>query len=146
MALIKKSSKAADPRRIRFQYAAKFICTSHIPGTSQTSAAVLPGTYMTCVNIHNPGRAETRIRMKLASSLGVTEFIPETIAPDGVTRVTCGRIQDFNIQPIHGFEGFVVIESPVSLDVVAVYTAGKHGAPGGVESIDVEQVPERVLR
>jgi hypothetical protein len=36
-----------------------------------------------------------------------------------------------------------VIESTLSLDVVAVYTAGARG--GDVTSIDVEHVPERRL-
>jgi hypothetical protein len=59
--------------------------------------------------------------------------------------VDCRDItQDFGLTFIHGAEGFLVIESTDSLDVVAVYTAGKRG--GEVESIDVEQVPERKIR
>ena len=42
-----------------------------------------------------------------------------------------------------GFEGFLVIESTDSLDVVAVYTAGGRGEQ--VASIDVEQIKERKL-
>jgi eukaryotic-like serine/threonine-protein kinase len=62
---------------------------------------------------------------------------------DAATRVDCESIRDFDIHLIHGFEGFLVIESTASLNVVAVYTAGPRG--GEVASIDVEQVPERRL-
>ena len=44
---------------------------------------------------------------------------------------------------IHGVEGFLVIESTQSLDVTAVYTAGKNG--GEVESIAVEHIWERKI-
>lgn len=42
--------------------------------------------------------------------------------------------------------GFSSIESAQSLDVVAVYTAGKTGVDSGVSSIDVEYIRERRLR
>jgi hypothetical protein len=136
-----KTSKATI-RRFPFQYAAKFICTSNIPGTSQTSSSFLPGSYQTAVNIHNPNNDDVRFRMKLASSIGISEFITDSLKPDGVAIVDCGRIRDFNLHLIHGFEGFIVIESLASLDVVAVYTAGEKF----VESIDVEYVRERARR
>lgn len=126
-----------------YQYAAKFICTSNIPGTSQTTGAFLPGTYLTVVNIHNPHDMEVRIRKKLASPAQVSDFIDSGLKPDGVERVVCGQIQDFGIHNIHGFEGFLVIESTHSLDVAAVYTAGETG--GNVVSIDVEEIKEREL-
>src|SRR3954452_2945936 len=131
-----------SPSHFRFQYAVKFICTANIPGTSQTSSAFLPGSYQTAVNIHNPNNEDVRFRMKLAASIGISDFLSGSIKPDGVETVDCGRLHDFSLHLIHGFEGFLVIESMASLDVVAVYTAGeKH-----VESIDVESVRERVLR
>jgi hypothetical protein len=57
--------------------------------------------------------------------------------------VDCGGIPDFGLHLIHGFEGFLIIESTHNLDVVAVYTAGARGAE--VASIDVEHVPERKI-
>ncbi len=126
-----------------FQYAAKFICASHIPGTSQTSDAVLPGNYQTCVNIHNPHDTKFKIRMKLAASNElISAWITDGLVGDGVVRVTCDKIKKFELRLIHGFEGFLVIESPCSLDVIAVYTAG---GKEGVASIAVEQVKERLL-
>ena len=140
----------AITKRLRFQYAVKFICTSNIPGTSQQTPSFLPGAYATSVNIHNPNPRPVRFRMKLATATStevdppqITDFLDQTLAPDQATRVDCSRVKDVGPSPIHGFEGFLVIESAQSLDVVAVYTAGK---TGGVESIDVETARERVFR
>ena len=125
-----------------FQYATKFFCTSNVPGTSQTTDAFLPGNYQTAVNIHNPHEEKFPIRMKLASPTGISPWIDSVIGPDGVLRITCAELRKFKLKLIHGFEGFLVLESPCSLDVVAVYTAGNKEA---VVSIDVEQVKERIL-
>ena len=148
------SKKGAKPsaQRFAFQYAVKFLCTSNIPGTSQTTTSLLPGTYVTVVNIHNPNPRAARFRMKLALATSteidtplISDFIKETLKPDQATKVDCGRVREFGLQLIHGFEGFLVIESTLSLDVVAVYTAAKNGSDG-VDSMDVEYIPERKMR
>ena len=126
-----------------YQYAVKLICTAHIPGTSQTSDGLIPGVYETAVNIHNPNEKEAKIRKKLAHPGQITEFKKSDIKPDGVERFVCKNIQDFGITFIHGFEGFLVIESNLSLDVTAVYTAGARG--GEVATMDVEQIKERKI-
>ncbi len=138
-------AKAASPltRGYRYQYAVKFICTADIPGTSQTSAGLLPGVYETSVNIHNPNSRLAKVRKKIAHPGEISKFIPSEIKPDGVERVVCKNLQEFEIRFIHGFEGFLVIESNVSLDVVAVYTAG--GKDGFVSGIDIEQIKERKI-
>ena len=142
--MAKKKARAAAAVRYRFQYAAKFLCTASIPGTSQTTTALLPGVYQTAVNIHNPNRQTAYIRKKLAVASGeISKFVEQKLEPDAATRVDCESIRDFDIHLIHGFEGFLVVESTASLDVVAVYTAGPRG--GEVASIDVEHVPERRL-
>jgi hypothetical protein len=139
-----KRAGATTPPRYRYQYAAKFLCTSNIPGTSQTSTAVLPGVYQTAVNIHNPNPRVARLRKKLAAQAGqITPFVDGQLKPDEATSVDCSQVQGFGIPFIHGFEGFLVVESTLSVDVVAVYTAGPRG--GEVSSIDVEHVPERKL-
>jgi hypothetical protein len=147
----KKNAKAIAPR-FPFQYAVKFICTSNIPDTSQTTTSLLPGSYATVVNIHNPNSKPARFRMKLAVSTSteidpplISNFINETLKPDQATKVDCSRIGEFKLRLIHGFEGFLVIESTLSLDVVAVYTAANKGS-GGVETMDVEYIPERKIR
>jgi hypothetical protein len=125
----------------RFQYAVKFICTSNFPGTSQTTTSFLPGSYQTAVNIHNANEEEVRFRMKLANASGhISDFVFDGLKPDQATKVDCSQLDRFPPVPIHGFEGFLVIESALSLDVVAVYTAGYKE---GVTSIDVEYIRER---
>lgn len=138
-----ENNQKPKKRTYRFQYAVKFICTSHIPGTSQTTDALLPGSYQTAVNIHNPWEKEVKIRKKLASSIQISKYFEGALKADGVERLTCSQISDFDVQPIHGFEGFLVIESSYRLDVTAVYTAGENG--GQVTSIDVEQVRGRKI-
>jgi len=139
-----KQAPVTAPPRYRFQYAVKFLCTANLPGTSQTSTAVLPGVYQTAVNIHNPNAQVARVRRKLAARTGqITPFVDGQLKPDEATSVDCSQVQNFGVPFIHGFEGFLVVESTLSLDVVAVYTAGARG--GEVASIDVEHVPERRL-
>lgn len=128
-----------------FQYAAKFLCTANIPGTSQTTTSLLPGSYQTVVNVHNPSEEETaRIRMKLALATfdggPISNWIGSGLKPDQALKVDCADLQRFELHLIHGFEGFLVIESTLPLDVIAVYTAGNKE---GVTSIDVERVFER---
>lgn len=138
MAKTKRVSRTA----YKFQYAAKFICTSNIPGTSQTSDAVVPGSYQSAVNIHNPQNVKVKLRKKIASPIGISKYFEFILEPDGVGRVTCAQIREFGLNLIHGFEGFLVIECTHSVDVTAVYTAaGKEQ----VSSIDVEEVKERKL-
>ncbi|MDX1939278.1 MAG: hypothetical protein SFU99_01935 [Saprospiraceae bacterium] len=127
----------------KFQYAVKFICTSDIPGTSQQSPGLLPGNYQTAVNIHNPNKTAVRLRKKLATVGVISKWLESGLKYDEVEQVHCGHVQDFEIITIHGFEGFLVIESTQSLDVVAVYTAAPIG--GQVSSIEVEQIRERKI-
>ena len=138
-----KSARA--PRNpYKFQYAVKFICTANIPGTSQTSDAVVPGSYQTAVNIHNPQNIVIKLRKKIASPIGISKYFDGALKPDEVERVVCSQIGSFGLHLIHGFEGFLVIESTHSLDVVAVYTA--EGNNQGVSTMAVEQIRERKLQ
>lgn len=139
----KKAPADLTASRFPYQYAAKFICMADIPGTSQQSAGLLPGLYQTAVNIHNPGKTTARIRMKLATGGVISPWKGAGLKYDEVMQVNCDQIQNFGVTFIHGFEGFLVIESTVSLDVVAVYTAA--AVRGQVSSIDVEAVRERKI-
>ena len=126
----------------RYQYAAKLLCTADIPGTSQTSSAVLPGMYQTAINIHNPGPKRVRFRVKIVTA-EPSKFVEDGLAPNHATRWDCDRITVAFGPFIHGVEGFLVVESTDSLDVVAVYTAGHVG--GQVEALDVKHIRERKL-
>jgi hypothetical protein len=140
----REKSEKKEGGQYRFQYAAKFLCTANIPGTSQTTPSVLPGSYQTTVNIHNPNEQTVRWRMKITQpGIGISKFVEDQLKPDEAARADCESIvRDFG-PFIHGAEGFLIIESTHSLDVTAVYTAGKNG--GEVESIAVEQIRERKI-
>src|SRR4029450_4884986 len=98
--------RALVQARYRFQYAAKFLCTSNIPGTSQTSSAVLPGNYQSAVNIHNPNGQTVYLRKKLAAANGaISKYFDFKLGPDEATSVDCGQVRGFGLQLIHGFEG-----------------------------------------
>jgi hypothetical protein len=137
-----------DPR-LPYHYAAKFLCITNQPGTSARSESVVPGSYRTAVNIHNPHDDSARFRMKLALGSIISDFVADGLGPDEMTRVDCRRIStEFFNKPddpdfIHGVEGFLVIQSSHSLDVTAVYSAAELG--GSVQSIDVEQISERIF-
>ena len=112
--MAEQTSPPRERFKARFEYAVKFLCTANIPGTSQGSSSVLPGTYQTAVNLHNPSKETARLRMKLALGPNVvTEFLLETIEPDALLRIDCGKLRsDFRDPPIHGMEGFLIIQSP----------------------------------
>jgi hypothetical protein len=126
----------------RYQYVAKLLCTADIPGTSQSSSAVLPGMYQTAVNIHNPGPKPVRFRVKIVTT-EPSKFVEDGLAPNHATRWDCDRVTVAFGPFIHGVEGFLVIESTNSLDVIAVYTAGPVG--GQVAAMDVKHIRERKI-
>jgi hypothetical protein len=142
-----RAKSASHPGAFAFQYAAKFICTSNIPNTSQTTPSLLPGNYQTVVNVHNPNEKPVRMRVKVALGARrlISKWVPFALGPDEVTRFVCADVREkFGIRAIHGVEGFLVVESSLSLDVVAVYTASPLTGEG-VSSIDVERVHERAI-
>jgi hypothetical protein len=122
---------------IVFQYAAKVV-----EGRSDGDV-VSPGEYWTAVNIHNPTHHTVKFRYKVAVALPrkpgpVTDFHSLRLRTDEaleIDRETILKLVDERF-----VKGFVVIESPVELDVVALYTA----TPAeGVETIHTERVPAR---
>lgn len=137
-----ETSDYGDDSVWRYQYAVKLLCVSDIPGTSLSSPSVVPGVYQTAVNIHNPNAEATRYRVKLVVS-EPTRFIVEGLGPDHGTRWDCDRVTTAFGPFIHGVEGFLVLESTLSLDVTAVYTAAKAGDQ--VTSLAVEQIRERTV-
>ena len=122
-----------------FQYAVKFIC-------GRSDGQVLsPGEYFTAINIHNPTDSTVVFRYKVAAALPPPTSPPVfsnlKLEPDGALEIDCPHI----LPDPGGFrKGFVVIESDVDLDIVAVYTVG--GRSGQV-SIHMERVaPRRPMR
>jgi hypothetical protein len=107
----------------QYVYAVKFVCAL-VDG-------VTAGHYETAINIHNPQLQSVTFRKKavIARPASLPGLPPsgktnETLAPDWAREITCQIIsQILAVDPkTVGFTGFLVLESPVELDVVAVYT------------------------
>ena len=126
-----------------FQYAAKFVC-----GKSE-GKVVAPGVYFTAVNVHNPTYTAIRFRVKIAVALPgltpgpVSKFFDAKLGPDEALEIDCPDIFKYAETDANFLKGFVVIESDVELDVVAVYTAA--GGDEQVETLHTERVPARRL-
>jgi CARDB len=127
---------------------------------SQTNAEQLrlaAGRYATTVNIHNPNDEDIFFFKKLAVSFPPAEqkagdVMPigiDSLAYDHALKVDCEEIRThlFNGSFPKGYvEGFLIVQSPRSLDVTAIYTTAAINADGrllGHSSIDVERVAER---
>ena len=138
------ASTSARQTTITFEYAVKVIC-----GTPPAAAGLLaPGRYFTAINVHNPQTFTAAFRKKVAVALPkqqagpVTQLVGASLGPDQAFEIDCADVRDL-LGPISTafVKGFVVIQSPVELDVVAVYTAS--GADGQVETLHTERVPPR---
>ena len=122
----------------KFQYAVKFVC-----GKSE-GEVVAPGKYFTAINVHNPTDKAISFRKKIAVALPsekagpVSRFFTARLGPDEALEIDCPDIFRHMEARVPFLKGFVVIESDVELDVVAVYTAA--GEKGFVETIDIERV------
>jgi hypothetical protein len=126
---------------VTFQYAAKVVC-----GTSDGSV-VAPGTYFTAVNVHNPLDARVRFRVKVAVALPglrpgpVSPLRDVELGADEALEIDCPDIRKLAGADDDFLKGFVVIETPTELDIVAVYTAA--GADEHVVALHTERVPAR---
>jgi hypothetical protein len=140
--------------KVRLEYAAKIICGLQKDPQDMRLAR---GFYATAINIHNPNDFEVTFFKKLALTYPPEEQKPgeimpiafDTLAADEALEVDCMDIQRElfpNGFPTPYIKGFVVIQSPASLDVTGVYTTASLDQSGNVtnhSSIDVEQIPER---
>lgn len=128
---------------IIFQYAVKFVC-----GKSD-GRVVAPGKYWTAINVHNPTYATVVFRKKLAVALPgeqpghVSGFSDTKLGPDEALEIDCEDIFEHAESRDDFLKGFVVIQSDVELDVVAVYTAA--GGDEQVEALHTERVWPRRL-
>ena len=122
-----------------FEYAVKFVCGKPV------APVVAPGDYFTAINVHNPSPRPVSFRKKIAVALPgekagrISPFFQAQLKSDEALEIDCQDILRHADE--NGFlKGFVVIETPSELDVVAVYTAG-HPA---VETLEIEHVNPRV--
>jgi hypothetical protein len=146
-----------DPEKVAmpmYEYAAKIVCGIQKDPEDMRLAR---GFYATTINIHNPNDDAVTLFKKLALTIPPGEQRPgeilriaeDTLKPDQALAVDCMDIQRRlfpNGFPANYIEGFVVVQSPASLDVTAVYSTASLDEDGRVtthSSIDVEQVRER---
>jgi hypothetical protein len=133
-----------------YTYAAKFVCGMPTPTQPQI---LVPGTYMSAINVHNPSRWETAsLRKKLAlgnpgEEIGrISPYFDKSLRADEAMLVECRDIYRHLNIPLNQFiEGYAVFESDRELDVVTVYTAGT-GLPNGVTTMHTERVPVRIAK
>ncbi|MBI2907955.1 MAG: hypothetical protein HYX92_09895 [Chloroflexi bacterium] len=143
-----------------FIYSVKFVCGNvrplapkpSLPGITEPFA-VVPGAYRTSVNIHNYWEKWVAFEKKAAEANPqdkergrVSARVVEKLAPNGAVAVTCTNVTQLLGPPIPEFlEGFVVIESPVELEVTAVYTV-EELLEQGISISVVPKAPHRVKR
>jgi len=133
------------PRPVQV-FSAKFLCGTINPAAAtfpQLGEPLVPGTYLTAINIHNPNftavtfrkkAVETKSQREEAKEPGrIGKFVTEELRPDGGIEVDCLDITRELLPPLAGtsfdlandfIKGFLVIETGDStpLDVVGVYT------------------------
>ncbi|HSH81372.1 MAG TPA: CARDB domain-containing protein [Herpetosiphonaceae bacterium] len=138
----------------RYEYAAKILCGFQ---RDPEDLRLARGAYATTINIHNPHEREIRFFKKLALTFPPGEQQPgkvlplayDILRPDEALAVDCRDIQRRLFpggMPAACIEGFVIIQSPASLDVTAVYTTAALDARGQVtahSAIAVKQIRER---
>ena len=128
------SSPAGDPTS--FMYTVKFTCVNEVgPATVVgVEGPFEPAAYRTAVNLHNPQGFPVDFTKKAVIARGqglrrgqISKKVKETLLPDEALAVNCVNISELlkgpgqlGDQPVG--DGFVIIESDVELDVVAVYT------------------------
>ena len=143
---------AAEPVAA-YAYAAKLVCGVQ---EDREDLRLTIGRYATTVNIHNPGPEQARFTKTLALTFPPKEQRPgevlpiaeDTLEPEQALAADCTDIRERlfpNGWPAPFVEGFVIIRSQTSLDVVAVYTKSALQSEAGGVSIDVEPVHERRL-
>jgi CARDB protein len=122
----------------RLRYAAKFICGK----APEESAA--RGAYFTAVNVHNPSDGPVSFQKRF--TVGQAEQKPGSLTPFRPAQLDAGRAFRVECPEVlrtvgtseSFLEGFVVLESPDPLNVVAVYSAA--GQSGFVETLHVQSV------
>ena len=131
-----------------FQYAVKIICGTATAQAGATSGPVAPGTYFTAVNIHNPSKCDiVAFRWKVAQA-GiepgvVSQFTNLRLGPDQAVELDCPQFSKF-FPNLAFLKGYLIIESPEELDVVAVYTSTTV-LQVPVNTFHTERVPARCV-
>ena len=140
---------------IQYEYAAKVACG---PQRDPNDMRLARGFYAAAINVHNPHAKTALFSKKLALTYPPAEqrageihhIAHDSLQYDEALAVDCMDIlkEVFpNGFPTPYIKGFVVIQSPVSLDVVGVYstaTIDREGRASDHSSIHVEPIGERI--
>jgi hypothetical protein len=138
-----------------FQYAVKLVSGAVDAQTPGSPAA--PGQYWTAINIHNPDKckkAHFRTKLAIANPLHVgpvSAFTPPyDLGPDEAFEIDRQHITLSwpllfpGLTAPNFIKGYLVIESDIELDVVAVYTTAQT-ATGAVTNFYTERVSARCV-
>jgi hypothetical protein len=146
--------QAADPRPIVFNqyvYAAKFVCGNPVADSALGGMGpVVPADYRTAINVHNPQNIPVNFTKKVVLALSEfqpprppSEKIPFGLKPDYAFEIDCQdiyKIGQYGNMPFA--KGFVVITSPLQLDMVGVYTSI---SSNNDTTLDVETVTPKLI-
>lgn len=136
------SHAQTQPLNASYEYAVKALC-----GKSEGTRLV-PGRYMTSINLHNPGPDSLYYKYKVVSaeSGGVgdpSRFLRgRPLTSDQASGIDCNNIRRLG-NSTGWFDGFTIIQSTNPLDVVAVYTAG--GEDGMVRTLEIKSIPSHAI-
>lgn len=142
-----------------FSYAIQFQCGDN---ATSDSPSVLEGGYATAATIHNAAVLPATVRTHVAltwppggQAPGAVSDANQLVLPAGAAlHVTCEQIPSafsFLTPPSEEdyYEGILVVDGTVPLDVAAIYTSGKDddGEPENarVRTLQVVNVPERLV-
>jgi hypothetical protein len=137
-----------------FQYAVKLVCGNVAAPAKGAPTPLAPGQYWTAINIHNPEKcrnATFRWKVAVAPTLNQSPAPtpifqrPRTLRPDEAVEIDCQQVMATFPAPSPAFvKGYVVIESDIELDIVAVYTGAQNvGAP--LNTFHTERVQPRCV-
>jgi hypothetical protein len=136
-----------------FEYAVKVVCGTVTPSPTAVPTPVAPGRYWTAINIHNPDKcrnATFRWKVVVAPTLNQTPAAtpqfqrPRTLRPDEAVEIDCQNVIGAISPPPPFIKGYVVVESNVELDVVAVYTAAQ-SSTAPLNTFHTERVQPRCV-
>lgn len=136
----------------KYQYAVKFVCGD----SGENPLQVVKGTYASAVNVHNPSLSQgVGFIKKVAIAFSeqrpgpISPWFRASLEPDQAFEIDCPDIRKIVAStptpvPLPAFlKGFVVILTPMPLDVTAVYTA--RPTDGQVSTMNIEVVQPRIM-
>lgn len=137
----------ARSQATKYEYAAKYVCGTPT-GATVSAGVVAPGKYFTSINVHNPNDEAVTFLKLFDIALPneqqggrISEPVKATLKPQEAFEIECADI--LKHLDAGGFaKGFVTLESPSVLDVVAVYTAAA-STSGGIAAMFMERVPHQ---